>query len=116
MTDSEPDKKIKQHIKQILDSEKLDQETLQKLKKARIQALEPSPAAFRFSRYSKPIAAFVSVCFIVIAMTLSFNSSNQSTSMSDIETLEIITSNEPLELYENLEFYLWMDEEANTRT
>jgi len=62
------------------------------------------------SRYAGPAIAFASICAVAIAITLSITPTDNSVETNNVVAFEIITSNDSLEMYENLEFYLWLDE------
>lgn len=114
MKHSDPhNQKIDLKIKQTLDNEELDKDTRQQLANARYQVLQEFLTPRR-SRFTGPVAAFASVCIIAIAIIVSLNSNNQPSELDDIEVFDIITRSDSLEMYENLEFYLWMDEEVKT--
>lgn len=106
-------RKFNKKIRQTLDNEPLDKDTLQQLANARYQALQ-QPQHSWFSRYAGPVAAFASVCVLAIAITFSLSPDEGSSKLNDPEAFEIITSNDAIEMYENMEFYLWMEEDAKT--
>lgn len=99
-----------QKIKQTLDNEALDRELQHRLKSARHVALEQVKTSF-ISRYTTAAIAFTSLCVIALAITLSLSPSTLPDQINNIEVFEIITGNDSLEMYENLEFYLWLEEE-----
>lgn len=113
MKDSGPDnQEMINKLKQVLDKQELDKDIQQRLSNARYQALQQPQPSFS-SRYATPMVAFASICALAIAITLSLTPVEKPTGIDNIETFEIFTSNDSLEMYENLEFYLWLDEEMN---
>ncbi len=107
---------LTQKIKQQLDEQKLPEEIQRDLAKARRQALNIDVNQRRplLSRYVFPTVAFASVCAIAIAITLVINPIDETNGFEDIETFEIITSRDDIEMYENLEFYLWLEDEMKS--
>ena len=99
-----------QKIKQTLDNDKPDEKLKQQLRYARQLALE-QPQQATYSRFLAPVVAFASICAITLAITLSMSPSTNPDDINNIEAFEIITSNDSLEMYENLEFYLWLEDE-----
>ena len=112
MKNSDP---FTQNIKQQLDQETLPEDVEKDLVLARRRALQQSqqeqPGVF--GRYALPAMAFAFVCAIAIAITLVLKPVDQGNGLQDIDIFEIITSRDELEMYENLEFYLWLNEEMN---
>lgn len=99
-----------QKIKQTLDNEPFDKALQHRLKKARYVALEQTQTSL-MSRYAAPAIAFASLCAIALIITLTLSPSTVPDDINNIEAFEIITSKDSLEMYENLEFYLWLDDE-----
>ena len=63
---------------------------------------------------ARPALAVASLCVLVIAITLSMSPEEESGNLDFFESMDIITSRDDLEMYENLEFYLWLDEQLRT--
>lgn len=97
-------------IKQTLNNEKQDTDIQQRLKNVRQQALVQSQPTLH-SRFFAPAVAFASICMITLVITLSITPTTNPGDIDSIEEFEIITSNDSLEMYENLEFYLWLNNE-----
>lgn len=102
-------------IKQTLDHTPLDSDTRQQLTRARMRALEPPAARSALSTsFLKPALAFASLAIITLAVSLFMQPQPQTAGADIIQSLDIITSRDELEMYENLEFYLWLDEELKS--
>lgn len=104
------------NIKQTLDQQPLDQNIQQQLNQARQEALNPSPLSpvTLFSRYAKPVVAFASLAVIAIALVLNIQPATPELDTDNIEAFEMLSNSDALELYENQEFYLWLDEEMKS--
>jgi hypothetical protein len=116
-TTGQPDL-MTQQIKQQLDNMTVDDKTLQGLKLARYRALDSEQTRSNWKNNWlnwKPAAAMASVVVISITVWLSSNPSNQLQpvveSLTEIENIEMLSSTDELEMYQNLEFYLWLDEQ-----
>lgn len=72
---------------------------------------QPQPSLL--SRFATPVFAFASICALAVAISLSLPPADDINGMVNIDSFEIITSNDSLEMFENLEFYLWLDDEMN---
>ena len=106
------DRQIQQDVKQAFDNQALDDGTREALRAAREQALEQAPAA------KKPAwlpAAAVAGLVAVVATVLGYRGQD-STVMPQMtaDELAVITSEDELELFEELEFYLWLEGEEKT--
>ena len=99
-----------QKIRQTLDQHAVDASTRQQLAEARQSVLEPRPAMWRMS-YAIPAMAMASVITITLMITMQLSDPVTSIQPDSIETFEILTSRDDLELYENLDFYLWLDQQ-----
>ena len=102
---------LRKVTRQLDDSvENLDAETLSKLKQARSKALlhvKDTPG-----RRIQPIwggMATASVAVVVAVLWLGGESPQMNT--MGVGDLELLTSAESLELYEEYEFYQWLDDE-----
>jgi hypothetical protein len=99
-----------QKIKQTLDQQPLDADTSRQLAQAREKALQqPQP----FWRMSYVVPAMVMASVVAIAILLTQQLPGQSTEFSpdSIEAIEILSSSDELEMFENLEFYAWLEEQ-----
>jgi hypothetical protein len=104
------------NIKQTLDQQTLDTDTRRKLAQARQQALQPVRPWWRIN-YLVPAMVMASLIAITLVLNLNPGQRNISITPSSIETFEILSSrDDELELYENLDFYIWLDEEGLPKT
>ena len=60
--------------------------------------------------YSVPVSMVATACLTVTVVTLFYTSSDPANDFSVDEELMLVASAEDLELYENLDFYLWLEE------
>ncbi len=106
------DERMVAGIRQQLDKScnALDGQTLSRLNRIRHEALERKQT--RGSRMLLPFGGFVTASVLVLAVTL-FRpgpEADVSTGASPLEDLEILTSSDSLDLYEDYEFYQWLAE------
>jgi anti-sigma-K factor RskA len=99
-----------QKIKQTLDQQALDADTTRQLAQARDKALQQSPAFWRVS-YAVPAMVIASLMAIVVMINQQLPDQPPSFAADSIETFEILSSRDDLEMIENLEFYVWLDEQ-----
>jgi hypothetical protein len=113
----EEQKTVEQQITSLLDqrAEELDGQTLSRLRQARSRALEQGPPIWkRFPRASDWVltGGFATATVALLAVTLWFDGAGEEmippVSAGD---LEILASGEDLELYDQLEFYRWLEEQ-----
>jgi anti-sigma factor RsiW len=98
-------------IRQTLDDAPLDAATTRRLNAMRRKALEQAakPAWFR---HALPAAAFASISALAIAIVLMQSPPQTELAVDSIDAFEIISSNDELEMYQHLEFYLWLAEQS----
>ncbi|NOX43491.1 MAG: DUF3619 family protein [Gammaproteobacteria bacterium] len=107
--------------KSILDdaAENLDEKTLARLRQARMQALE-SVTDSKGVNWMLPAGGFAAIATVAV-LSVSIWSANWSTNWSTnmvereladaFNDIDLLTSTESLEFYEELEFYAWIDEQ-----
>ena len=105
------DQQLQTEIKQAFDRQTLDPGTRQALKTARMTALEqePRPAIPRWI----PATAFSCLLLVMIGFLVSRSDNPTELPQMTAEELAVIASEDELELFEELEFYIWYDEEKN---
>ena len=117
------DARIIEHIRQRLDEdvEALDDATLSRLRQARRLALaaasQPNrpwwgkiwPGSRPAGDWLVPAGAFASVFATALALTLMVAEPDNGL-VRAVDDLELFTVGEDLELYENLEFYQWLED------
>lgn len=106
------DRQIQQDIKQAFDRQDLDTETSKALRAAREHALEQQPAA----RVPGWLPSTAVACLLLVAVAFLALKTDDSSELPQISADEIavITSEDELELFEELEFYIWL--EGNEKT
>jgi len=62
------------------------------------------------SNYSIPVSMIATACLTVTVVTLFYTSSVPLNELTVDEELLLVASADDLELYENLDFYLWLEE------
>ena len=89
----------------------LDGQTLSRLNRIRHAALERKAAA-RSSRLLLPFGGFVTACLLVLSVSLFAprTAPDAEAVASPLEDIEILTSSDSLDLYEDYEFYQWLAE------
>lgn len=95
-------------IKKTLEQQSLADETRRKLAEARLRALNGVEQS-RTVSYRPVMLAFAGIAALAIAISLTFKPESQTVVIDNIAAFEIITSEEPLDMYEDLEFYVWLD-------
>jgi len=104
--------KITRNIKQTLDDsvDSLDGNTLSRIRQIRAQAIDK--AVTQQSNWSVIMAgALATACVMVFAVMVLLKSpvANHTVPLDD---LDLISSSESLELYEDLEFYEWLEDDV----
>lgn len=106
-------KNLHNKINNAIDDISLSANEKNQLAQARQQALSEPKKSF-FSSFSSPIMAYASLFLVVGIVTISLlNKPTDFTKTSPQfdETFALISSQEPVELYEDLEFYMWLEVE-----
>jgi hypothetical protein len=98
--------------KAILDESihELDGQVLARLRQARSRALEAKPRPFF---WLLPAGGFAAASVVILAAALWFFQPAKPAPMHGVEDLDILTSAENLELYDDLDFYHWLTEHDN---
>lgn len=98
--------------------ERMDGETLSRLNTIRHAAIERGNKSTRV--FLAPFGGLITACVLVFVVSVFYPGQpdvpGQGTSDSGmaIEDLDILTSAESLELFENLEFYQWLEENESS--
>jgi hypothetical protein len=100
-----------QKIKQTLDQQTLDVDTSRQLALARQKALQPGQPLWRLS-YAIPALVMASLVAIAVMINQQLPDQSPSFAADAIDSLEILSSKDELEMFEDLEFYVWLDEQA----
>jgi hypothetical protein len=114
MKSEDRDKELLERVKGTLDEScaSLDGETLHRLRGIRLAALDKAPADRRpfFLWRGFTAGGFATAAVLVVAVSLWMSTFRAPLPEKQVEDLEIITSQEHIDLYEDLEFYKWLAE------
>ncbi len=104
--------KLAVNIKQTLDDsvDSLDAQTLSRIRQVRSRAIEQTEDR-SLNWFGLMSGALATACVMVFAIMILLNSPDTS-QMTPIDDLDLISSSDNLELYEDLEFYEWLEDEA----
>ena len=105
------DQQLQKDIKQAFDRQTLEPGTSKALKTARLAALEPETRS-AIPRWI-PATAFSCLLVVVIGILVSRSDNPAEMPQMTADELAVIASEDELELLEELEFYIWYDEEKN---
>lgn len=103
---------IKSHMDRSLDE--IDPAISSGIRAARYQALEQGQK--RWISWGLPITGLASAAAVIVIALGLFKSPDLSIRPDQLEIVEILTSKEQLDLYENLEFYAWLAENSDINT
>jgi hypothetical protein len=109
--DSPEEQRLVDNIRQRMDQScnALDGQTLSRLNRIRHAALERKQA--RASRMLLPFGGFVTASVLAVSVMLFAPGTPEAVpAASAIEDLDILTSTDSLDLYEDYEFYQWLAE------
>ncbi|MEM7402073.1 MAG: DUF3619 family protein [Pseudomonadota bacterium] len=90
---------------------RIDAETSQRIVAARQAALAKTPKRFSMPKIFAATATALSIFIAVIVVNTQLN---QNLETESVEAIELIASQDTIELYEELEFYTWLVEEDVT--
>ena len=96
---------VRRKLQQSVDT--INAATRARLAQIRQQALTRAPAR-QFPRYAFPAAVLATAC-LVLAVVLTLPQP-QPVQQEMIDDLDLITTSESLELFEDLEFYEWLED------
>lgn len=109
----EVDKKFQQAAKEQLDlsTEQIDAETLARLRQARVQALTANEHKER--RSWQPVFGGFATASVAVVVAFIWLGGDRATMpvTSGFEDMEMLSSAETIEFYEDYEFYQWLEDE-----
>lgn len=110
------EQELNKHIRQDLDDsvDVLDANTLSKIRQIRAQAVDRAADKQAHGLFSRPrflAGSLATVCVMVLAVVVLLNSPTSVNSVP-LDDLELISSSDNLELFEDLEFYEWLEEDG----
>lgn len=105
------DRQLIEQVRAALDDgvAKLDGATRSRLAQARAQALEPRRSPLR---WWLPAGGAVFASVLAAALWLGQPAPLPGNGFDSVTDFELLTAAEPLELYEQLDFYQWLEEEG----
>lgn len=115
MTNEERDKIFLENVKTVLDQDTadLDAATLSRLRQIRYAAMEESETSQSnwWRRFRLPAVALVTASLIATFTFVQMRTPEELSATNTFEDMEIIASNDQLDLYEDFDFYAWLAEE-----
>jgi len=115
MNDNHQEKEFVSQVKKILDSsiENLDAGTLSRLTQARNKSLESLKGKMRKPYYwmTASAAGLLAAGLIMFVTMFPFNKAEKTKIETAIEHFEMVTTTEHFDLFENLDFYIWLEVE-----
>jgi len=97
---------IRLHLEQGVDQ--IDEATGSKLSQIRRQALDKKTSK-KFTAYFLPAAAIASACLVLALLIYIPEQGSNQNQNEMIDDLDLITTSESLDLFEDLEFYEWLE-------
>lgn len=100
-----------QQLNQVLEQVEVDQSIKEKLAESRkiaLDSLDDSSLGFSLGDYWKPVTAVLSVSIIALMVFINSPNPNMIEPM-ELSTIEILTAEDSLELYQDLEFYMGLE-------
>jgi len=110
-----PEKEFTEKVRKTLDTsiEGLEPGIQSRLNRMRNEALEKAAGKkrpFQFL-FSKPVAGLVAASILLLITTLYLKGPSQTTPVNPIEDIEILSSTDNIDFYENLDFFFWLADE-----
>ncbi len=103
--------KVKDQLDQSV--EKLDPEVLARLRNARYEALHSQPQR---APWLWPVSGLATACSAILVALLWWGSPPEQAppeTAQIIEEVEVLLAADPLDLYEDIEFYVWLAEQED---
>ncbi len=121
MNQNDQENLLLEKVKLLLDrsAEDLDRRTGQRLEQIRLQALrgaEEKHKGFLFSQPWITLGSFAVATIALVAVFFWLHTTPSDLPFKHVEDLEIITSKEHIDLYQNLDFYEWLAGRENGGT
>jgi hypothetical protein len=104
---------LNENIRQSLDEsvDALDANTLSKIRQVRAQAVNRAEGHHINKWSGFLIGSLATACVMVLAVVLLLNSPNPMQSVP-VDDIDLISSSDNLDLFEDLEFYEWLEEDG----
>ncbi|HOI14838.1 MAG TPA: hypothetical protein PK036_00710 [Geobacteraceae bacterium] len=119
MSGEEKDRVFAERMRKLLDESAVrpDEQTRMRLRSIRLKALEVAeqgmPWYLRFPRWVTA-GGLATAMVLVIAVSLWMGTGRNALPVTQVEDLDILTNNEQLELYKDLDFYRWLESADNS--
>lgn len=115
MNESKDTDQFLRQVKSTLDQsvDNLDDATLRALRSARHEALAASKKRPAWLMPVGGLAMAATVAAFSVSMWLAQPQSGANTSLPPLEDMALLGDAESLEFYEDLDFYLWLDDEKD---
>ena len=118
MSDSNQDLEFTRHLKRRLDEaeQNLDAGIRSRLTQTRYQALaqrKENPSWWP-EWIKQPLPGMAAAFALVLALALTLNGPPSTQPGNGLEDMDLLTAEDQLELYEDLEFYAWLAQEETT--
>ena len=106
--------KFETNIKQTLDKsvDNLDANTQSRIRQIRAQAVEKAGTTSQANWFPVMTGALATACVMVFAIMLLIKSPETNIQLLPVDDLELISSSDSLEFFEDLEFYEWLEDDA----
>jgi hypothetical protein len=118
MNAKDPEKLFLEEVQRLLDhgAENLGSRTERRLEEVRVGALsaaDENRSSFSLPRRWVLAGSFAMATLAVAALFFFLSPSAKTLPTGDLEELEIITSRERFDIYQNLDFYRWLGSKEN---
>jgi len=112
MTEKEKDHAFLETAKYLLDEglEQIDPKIRSRLREGRHQAIQSLQPVKRPIAWMWPAAGIAVACSAVLAFFLFLKDPGSKALVSSMDDIELLASSEPIEFYDDLEFYGWLAE------
>jgi hypothetical protein len=115
MNNESSDKEFLEGVREALDrnTDSLDEDTLLRLRRIRLDALESAGLKRRFFPFPRLVTAggVATVAIVAVAVSIWSTSVRQKLPVSHPEELEVLVTKDHLDLYQDLDFYRWLSAE-----
>lgn len=112
MKETEKDEAFLETAKDLLSerAEEIDAKTRSRLRENRYAALQSLQPRKRPLSWMWPATGIAVACTAVLAFFLFLKEPGSQEIVSNMEDIELLASSEPIEFYDDLEFYEWLAE------
>ncbi len=113
MTEKEKDRAFLETAKYLLDknAEEMDSKTRARLREGRYRAIQSLQSQKKAVSWQWPAAGMAVACAAALAFFFLMKDPGTKALVSNVEDIELLASSEPIEFYDDLEFYGWLAEQ-----